>query len=449
MDDSQSCRRSIRFSEDNDLMAPLYDEKLKLDFSNHLVQLRKGNPDEIARFMRYFQINSPEKLLTAITSEQNFHAFLKEAILSDNDFSQFNGLYVISLITNTDEDFSFLIDPQILTFLLQKINDDYYGYRLIALTIINNLLIQYRNTYDFFSQMNLANQLKFIADFRSESNNEEYMEAFKRKEMILDEISYTIYIITKEDKNTNTKLFKIEEAPILWDTLLFLFDQYDDTTLRRRIIGSMANIISAGFIGQISESMMDFFSWVVIDSMDLLTAFSYFVTCLPKIDDFFTELIRRGILDNMAEVIERDSDQNPEEIYRMLGEIRFATDNQDFMALTLKKLKGPAKYYTRVEIVYYLSRIIYPTSTALIQLLMNHDVFLDITEIMSSEEAEVVHFCLDFIYNVLDCYTKAFQKKASTFPSANIIETDLSEMVSKIDDEADEKIRIILEKFDE
>lgn len=421
-------------------------------FYNRLSKLFEENREkEIIYFTNFFYLSSPDPLLEAITSIPNFLEFLKVSLLSENKFARFNTLIVIMLITYLDIDYSTLADPQVLEYLLRKLDDDFYYYRFYSLKVINNMIIQYNDVYQFFSENNFAEQLKRVANFRKKAFDSFYKQAHHREAKILGEIAYTIYVITKE------KLISLEEAPIIWDTAIFVFNKGAEMSAVSNIIGSLGLITRLGYLGPFPDDLMNYFTEIAFDGVDNIKSFRFLLQCLPDPYEFFEELIGRGILDYMVETIndmditedsynqssidkQRSIQGRVEFIYLILSDLKFASEDPYFINLTFEKVKGPYHLYTRDAIIIYLTNIINPESTNLIQEIANQEILSAIDDLLAVGEEQIVISCLNFVEVLLNCYSEGFQKEPSTFPKIDIIESDILELLTVYSDQTDDQI---------
>lgn len=421
------------------------EEEYNKDLYDHLFNLLGGNDEEIPYFVRFFHLDSQELLLEAMKSMSNFQDFLKAALLSDHDWASFFSLTLIMLITYCDDiDFSSFADPQILEVLLLKTNDDHFYHRYISLKIITNLVIQYNEVYEFFSQNGFAEKLISATVFKNDEAKSEFKDEDNREANIFETVSYVARVITKEN------LISSEEAPILWNTAQFIINN-GETKSVVNAIATLGYLAQNGYLEDFDEDTMDYFKIIPSDSNDALESFRFFLSCVPNVEEFFANLIERGIMDDIMYSIQY-KEINSETVYMILGDLKFMCEDADFWSLTFERLKGPFRIYSRKAIVYYLTRITYSNSTDLIKEMQNHDILTDIDDLLSTQDESVIDYCLKFIEVLLNCYSKGFQTKASSFPNAITIQNDLNEILANYDEQTEEQtaqIGRILELFNQ
>lgn len=431
--------------DDTDDDKNLSDEEYhKKDYDHLFKLLDDKSEEEIHYFIREFNLDSEEPLLEAIKSMPNFQEFLKIILLSDNEHAQFFSLRFIMLITYCDDiDFSSFADQSVLQYLMEKLNDDSFCYRLISLVVITNIIIQYNEVYEFFSQNDLAKLLIPVTEFRNDEQKSEFKDTNDREKKIFESVAYISKVITKQN------LFKPEEAPIFWDTAIFIYTKGGETQACADAVAVFGYLAKNGYAGQFDDEMMENFKAMPCDPVPILESFQFFLKNAPNVEEFFADLVQRGIMDDIIDAINvyHCTEQNSEIVYMILGELKFVSEDEEFWTLTYKRLKGPFRIYTRRSIVYYLTCITYSTSTDLMTDFQNHDIFIDIDDLMSSRDKSIVECCLNFIEVLLNCYAKGFQKKPSTFPNAYTIQNSLNEIITIFDDQIDEQIERILELF--
>ena len=440
MNEFTQIRREIRLlSQGKKISRAKFDYEEKIDEKSYIFRfdrLMVGDSSQIPYFVRFFCIDDPNILVDAIQSQEKLFTFLKGLLLCNREESFSGSLLILILLQDADNiDLSFFCDPNILGKLTMNLCNENYSLRINSLIALSNFLVDYPNIYDFLSQINFVGNLLSVADFGDES--EEYKESFGRLDECNREISYALFIIEKE------KLFKKEECPKLWEISIYLILSGTSEAIERGI-RSLAILSNAGYLGNFSEEVMDYLAICVCDGIDILKSFLYFLRNIPNREEFFVELCHFGLLENIIMIIRDDIRDNAIVLYEFLGDIQFVENDTQILLQTSLELLQNGRFKTRVSIIYYFYRILNTSSADLMKKLIENDIMSSIMALISSEDPDAILKCLNFLENFFFCFKSMTNQSITSIPNSDALLDFLSDLITKIDDNTDEKIHRIL-----
>ncbi|OHT04897.1 hypothetical protein TRFO_27510 [Tritrichomonas foetus] len=400
--------------------------------------LVNGDVNQVPYFTNFLFAQSEQQIIEAFKSLPNLILFLKNCFLagSENDTLLFHSMMLILIIQSLDVDLSPFCDPAVFALIFRNLQ--YYNVmiRIYSLTMITNLIIDYPQIYESLSEAHFLDILMNLLVFEDRDGKSEKSELpYRAKESLFFELANAIATIAK------LKIFKPEDCPKLWDISVMFINDGDFSDSIEKSIGVLGILASAGFVQQFPQNIMEYFASCVLDGISILKSFIFFLKNMGI--EFFKELLQYDLLENIILVISNDVKENGQVIYQFLGEIQFHTYDENFIFSTLDLLdKG--RFQTRVNIIYYLSRILTSTSTKLIQNLIEYDILFCIEELLSVDDSEVSVVCLTFLEIFFNTFKSASSQKITEIPNADVILSQITDIISTISDEVDEQINRIL-----